>query len=172
MSRSQTKNVCTSMNTGWLRLVGSIEIQVFFAEYNLFYRALLQKKPIIQSKYSYTYMSRCQAKNMCASFNIYPNYTRLPDLINTKATAESLARLRSASRESPRASAMSCVFASACVARHPVCVCEGERVCVRAYVCVCVCTCACVRECVCVRRCVCVCVCVCVGVCVCVCVCV
>jgi len=32
---------------GWLRLVGSLEVQVFFAEYSLFYRALLQKRPII-----------------------------------------------------------------------------------------------------------------------------
>jgi len=97
-------------------------------------------------------MSRRQAKKMYMSFNIYPNYKHLPDLINTEATAESLARLRSASRESPRASAICCVFASACVARHPVCVCEGESVCVRACVCVCVCVCTCtrVRECVCV----------------------
>jgi len=32
---------------GWLRLVGSIKWQVPFAEYCLFYRALLQKRPII-----------------------------------------------------------------------------------------------------------------------------
>ena len=31
---------------GWLRLVGSIKLQVSFAEYSLFYRALLQKRPI------------------------------------------------------------------------------------------------------------------------------
>jgi len=31
---------------GWLRLVGSIKKQVSFAEYSLFYRALLQKRPI------------------------------------------------------------------------------------------------------------------------------
>jgi len=34
---------------GWLRLVGSIQIYVSFAEYSLFYRAPLQKKPIILS---------------------------------------------------------------------------------------------------------------------------
>jgi len=34
---------------GWLRLVGSIKLQVSFAEYSLFYRALLQKRPIILS---------------------------------------------------------------------------------------------------------------------------
>ena len=33
--------------TEWLRSVGSLELQVSFAEYRLFYRALLQKRPII-----------------------------------------------------------------------------------------------------------------------------
>jgi len=32
---------------GWLRLVGSLKLQVSFAEYRLFHRALLQKRPII-----------------------------------------------------------------------------------------------------------------------------
>jgi len=32
---------------GWLRLVGSLKLQVSFAEYRLFYRALLQKRSII-----------------------------------------------------------------------------------------------------------------------------
>ena len=32
---------------GWLRLVGSLKLQVSFAEYSLFYRALLHKRPII-----------------------------------------------------------------------------------------------------------------------------
>jgi len=31
---------------GWLRLVGSFKMHVFFAEYCLFYRAFLQKRPI------------------------------------------------------------------------------------------------------------------------------
>ena len=34
---------------GWLRLVGSIKLQVSFAEYSLFYWALLHKRPIILS---------------------------------------------------------------------------------------------------------------------------
>jgi len=34
---------------GWLRLVGSMKLQVSFAEYSLFCRALLQKRPIVQS---------------------------------------------------------------------------------------------------------------------------
>ena len=32
---------------GWLRLVGPFKIYVSFAEYSLFYRALLQKRPVI-----------------------------------------------------------------------------------------------------------------------------
>jgi len=34
---------------GWLRLVGSIKVYVSFVEYCLFYRAILQKRPIILS---------------------------------------------------------------------------------------------------------------------------
>jgi len=36
-----------TMYMGWLRSVGSIKLQVSFAEYRLFYRALLQKRPVI-----------------------------------------------------------------------------------------------------------------------------
>jgi len=32
---------------GWLRLVGSLKLDLSFAEHSLFYRALLQKRPII-----------------------------------------------------------------------------------------------------------------------------
>ena len=32
---------------GWLRLVGFLKLQVSFAEYSLFYRSLLQKRPMI-----------------------------------------------------------------------------------------------------------------------------
>ena len=35
------------VHMGWLRLVGPLKLQVSFAEYRLFYRALLQKRPII-----------------------------------------------------------------------------------------------------------------------------
>ena len=34
---------------GWLRLIGSNKLQVSFAEYSLFYRALLQKRPLFVS---------------------------------------------------------------------------------------------------------------------------
>ena len=39
--------VCVRETMGWLRLVGSLKWQVSFAEYSLFYRALLQKRPTI-----------------------------------------------------------------------------------------------------------------------------
>jgi len=41
--------VCVAVDSGmgWLRLVGSLMLQVCFAEYSLFCRALLQKKPLI-----------------------------------------------------------------------------------------------------------------------------
>jgi len=39
-----TARYCTM---GWLRLAGSLKLQVSFAEYHLFYRALLQKRHII-----------------------------------------------------------------------------------------------------------------------------
>jgi len=35
------------IDMGWLRLLGSIKLQVSFAEYCLFFRALLQMKPIV-----------------------------------------------------------------------------------------------------------------------------
>jgi len=35
------------MDMGWLRLVGFLKLQVSFAKYRLFYRALLQKRPVI-----------------------------------------------------------------------------------------------------------------------------
>ena len=38
---------CGRTCMGWLRLVGSFKLQVSFAEYSLFYRDLLQKRPII-----------------------------------------------------------------------------------------------------------------------------
>jgi len=44
--RMYRRYVCLSY-MGWLRLVGSLKPQVSFAEYRLFYRALLQTRPII-----------------------------------------------------------------------------------------------------------------------------
>jgi len=37
--------ICYYSHMGWLRLVGSSKLQVSFAEYSLFCRALLQKRP-------------------------------------------------------------------------------------------------------------------------------
>jgi len=37
----------TGYGMGWLRFVGSLKLQVSFAEYSLFYRALFQKRPKI-----------------------------------------------------------------------------------------------------------------------------
>ena len=38
---------CLHRNMGWLRWAGFFKLKVSFAEYSLFYRALLQKRPII-----------------------------------------------------------------------------------------------------------------------------
>jgi len=49
---SLSLRVCVShcaLPMGWLRWVGSIKLWVSFAEYRLFYRALLQKRPVILS---------------------------------------------------------------------------------------------------------------------------
>jgi len=45
----RTRRICAWMNRdmGWLQLVGSLKLQFSFAEYSFFYRALLQKRPII-----------------------------------------------------------------------------------------------------------------------------
>ena len=40
-------NIRCYVAMGWLRLVGSVKLQVFCTEYSLFYRALLQKRPVI-----------------------------------------------------------------------------------------------------------------------------
>ena len=39
-------NLTHQSHMGWLRLVGSLKLHVSFAEYSLFYRSLLQKRPI------------------------------------------------------------------------------------------------------------------------------
>jgi len=44
------RDICSGASVsdmGWLRLVGSLKLQVYFAEYCPFYRALLQKRPMI-----------------------------------------------------------------------------------------------------------------------------
>jgi len=44
---STSLQISKESGVGWLRLVGSLKLYVSFAEYRLFYRALLQKRPII-----------------------------------------------------------------------------------------------------------------------------
>ena len=48
-TRAIVSNLRVSLeyDMGWLRLVASLNLQVSFAEYRLFYRALLQKRPMI-----------------------------------------------------------------------------------------------------------------------------
>jgi len=41
------RSIMISSTMGWLQLAGSLKVQVSFAEYRLFYRAPLQKRPII-----------------------------------------------------------------------------------------------------------------------------
>jgi len=45
--RDKDTETDTDIHMGWLRSVGSIKLYVSFAEDCLFYRALLQKRPII-----------------------------------------------------------------------------------------------------------------------------
>jgi hypothetical protein len=47
VNRDQLEAEQTIIGMGWLRLVGSIKLQVSFAEYRLFHRTLLHKRPIL-----------------------------------------------------------------------------------------------------------------------------
>jgi len=73
-------HVCISRGTpmGWLRLVSSLKLQVSFAEYSLFYRALLQKRPIIlrslliaATPYEYVMTRSCVYHNTPASYDAW-----------------------------------------------------------------------------------------------------
>jgi len=60
---------------GWLRLVGSIKICVSFAEYRLFRRSLLQKRPIILRSLlivAIPYLSRRRSDLKYLDLQIYP----------------------------------------------------------------------------------------------------
>jgi len=57
-------HTCTHM--GWLRSVGSIELYVSFAEYRLFYRALLQKRLLSYRSYQYIFMNIHGRTSTCA----------------------------------------------------------------------------------------------------------
>jgi len=61
------------LSIGWLRLVGSLTLQVSFAEYSLFYSALLQKRPMILRSLlivatPYEYLQVCRAS--CVSVSV------------------------------------------------------------------------------------------------------
>ena len=111
---------------GWLRSVGSIKLQVSFAEYRLFYRALLQKRPIIES------------------------------ILLTVATPYSLSRKNDiyffCFVTIMYICVFLCVFVCVCVCVCS-CVCVCVCVCVRACVCLCVCVCTCIYACMCVCTC-------------------
>ena len=70
---------------GWLRLVGSLKLQVSLAEYRLFYRALLQKRPmisrsllIVATPYSFKRISKRSRLSVCACMQQAPsNYRAL-----------------------------------------------------------------------------------------------
>jgi len=47
MRRRMSIMFSVNEHMGWLRLVGSLKLYVSFAEYSLFYRALLQKRHLI-----------------------------------------------------------------------------------------------------------------------------
>jgi len=63
---------------GRLQLVGSLKLQVSFAENRLFYRALLQKRPIIlrsllivATPYSFKRISQQSVLSVCACFSMW-----------------------------------------------------------------------------------------------------
>ena len=61
-----TAHAPASINdTGWLRLVGSLKLQVSFAEYPLFYRALLQKKVCVRYMYIHNLYIHVSNKLLC-----------------------------------------------------------------------------------------------------------
>ena len=69
---------------GWLQSVGSIKLYVSFAEYRLFYRAFLPKRPMILSilltkatPYMYIYVCVCvyiQYMYICVCVCVYMQY--------------------------------------------------------------------------------------------------
>jgi len=56
---------------GWLRLVGSLKLQVFFAEYSLFYRALLQKRHTILRSLPIEATPYSESSLSCMHIHIY-----------------------------------------------------------------------------------------------------
>ena len=159
------------MSMGWLRLVGFLKLYVSFAEYSLFYRAHLQKRPIILRSLlieatSYQVFGRSEAYTYFQFL-----YTLNFLILNLDGSMRVCVSL------------FQCVrFGGTCAFIH-VCVCACACVCV--FVCVCVCVCAfacpcvymwCVYMCIfvftCLRVCASVYLCLCLFLCLCLCLCV
>ena len=113
---------------GWLRLVGSLKLYVSFVEYCLFYRSVLQKRPVILRSllyevtlylyhlnhiYTHDYVRVCMAYEFV--FYIYIHICAYVYYVHI------------------------CTRVCVCV-----CVCVGVCVCLCVCVCVCVCVCCCV----------------------------
>jgi len=132
---------------GWLRWVGSIKWQVSFAEYSLFYRSLLQKRPIILSiLLTKATPYQTLGANTCLYLTQCDMLARIEIFIYIKSLwANSLYISRNGVNICPYVTVyMHTIYCNAYV--YFVCVC--------VYVCVCVCMCVCVYVCVCVCVCV------------------
>ena len=179
---------------GWLRLVGSLKIQVSFAKESYKRDCTLQKKPVILRSVlivgtAYTKSCRQNTTNhleMTAVVSKWQSYYDDPASVKELERLKSFAEKHDLKEDKRKQAAVGlcqqrvsvyvcvCVFVCVCV-----CACVCARVCVRVRVCVCVCMCVyvCVCVCACARVCVCVCLfvyvccCFCVRKCVCACVC-
>ena len=104
---------------GWLRLVGSLKSLVFFAEYHLFYRALLQKRRII----------------FRSLLIVATPYTYILTHIQWNAQDTKVVCI----------TVFVCLFVCVCMG---VCVCACACVCVCVCACMCVCVCVCMYVCI------------------------
>jgi len=152
---------------GWLRLVVSLKLYVSFAGYIFFYRALLQKRPIILR-------SQLIVATPYQSIMLHKWMSHITQRLSKLWKSNSMVILYSKFWSELTFENFYQVHIHSIVVayimfyswRHPsLCVCKWEWVWVWVWVWVCVCVCAC--------ACVCVCVCLwCVFVCVCACLCV
>ena len=143
---------------GWLPLIGFLKLAVSFAEYHLFYRALLQKRPKISRSplvIATPYLVRLAANsltfaNLCLGRHTTgltaTHCTTLQHAVTNAAIYCNTLQQTAECRPCRTSSQPFRTRASVCVC---LCVCVWERVCV------CVCVCVRVRACVCVRECVC-----------------
>jgi len=130
---------------GWLRLVGSLKLQVSIAEYSLFYMALLQKRPVIlrslliaATPYDMTHM---YGEAACSGLHKIIGLFCKGALWKRRYSAKETSNFKETTNRS-----------------HPIGECLLALRLVLEGLCVCACVCVCVCMCVCVRVCVCVCV--------------